>query len=44
MLARLVLFMGAVLLALLLLLERPTPMAISPSDLQPDPTSVSVKG
>ncbi len=44
MLARLVLFMGAVLLGVLLLLERPTPMAIAPSDLQPDPTSVSGKG
>jgi hypothetical protein len=44
MLARLVLFLGAVVLGALLLLQRPVPMAIAPSDLQPDRAGISAKG
>lgn len=44
MLARLVLFLGAVLLGVLLLMERPVPMAIAPSDVQPGGAGLSSKG
>ncbi|MDX6752091.1 hypothetical protein SH611_19980 [Geminicoccaceae bacterium 1502E] len=36
MLARALLYLGMVLTGVLLLLERPTPMAIAPGELQPE--------
>ncbi len=44
MVSRAIVFLGAVLLGLMLLMQRPTPMAIAPSGVQPDNASASAAG